>query len=131
MVQQYEAKYANEYLMVHYPNNLQWKRVRLGPLPNVELAKMYEVTLRWADAIIKENNDIIIAEMKLVNQLAGVSQLELYKQLFVKTPEFSDYWGNHIILRLVVPYLEQETKDMCEQKGIEYVLFTPNWYTRA
>lgn len=129
MTQQGEAKFVNDWLAQYHPTALQWKRIRLGPLPNVELAKMYEVTLRWVDAIFIENESVHLVEAKLVNQLAGIAQLELYAKLFRDTPEFSAYKNMPIVSHLVAPRTEPEVKRMCAEKGIIYEVYTPAWYT--
>ena len=130
MVRQPEGKYVNEWLLQFHPSAPQWKKVRLGALPDKELARMYEVALRWADAIYIEDNTVFIVEAKLENQLAGVSQLELYAKLFKETPEFSAYASFPIQLRLIAPFREREVEAMCQERGIAYEVYTPAWFSR-
>ena len=130
MAQQGEAKYINDWLLQFHPTSLQWKRVRLGRLPDKELARMYEVAQRWADAILVEDNTVHIVEAKLENQISGISQLELYLKLFKETPEFSAYIGYPVVLHLVSPFREAEVERMCRERGISYEVYTPAWYRR-
>lgn len=130
MVRQEEGKLVNEWLQQFYPNSLQWKKVRLGSLPDVALAKMYTSALRWADAIVVEDGKVLIIEAKLERQIAAISQLEIYSRLFRETPEFSAYRSYPIRQILVVPYIESDVKAMCAEKNIEYIVFTPVWFSR-
>jgi len=128
MTQKIEHKYVREYMQQFHPTNLQWRNVRLGPLPNVPLAKIYTVALRFADALYIDTDGVHIVEAKLVNQLSGVAQLELYKKLFYDTPEFSQYYNKPVFLHLVVPRVEPEVQRMCQERGISYEVYKPSWY---
>jgi len=128
MVQKTEHHYINDYMQQFHPTNLQWRNVRLGPLPNVPLAKLYTITLRFVDAIYVDKDGVHLVEAKLVNQLSGIAQLELYKKLFLDTPEFSEYHNKPIFLHLVVPRAEPEVQRMCQERGIAYEVYKPSWY---
>lgn len=123
MTRQLEAKFRNKYLMMNYPDKLQWKNARLGPLPDVPLAKMYSVTQRRADAIVKEDRTIIIIETKLRKFGEAVGQLQLYRDLFKETPEFSEFKDYQIKLQLVVPREDIHIKSLCNDRGIDFIVF--------
>jgi len=130
-MQQSEAKYVNDFLATKFPTALQWKRVRLGPLPNVEQARLYQITLRWADAVIYDGKDVSIVEAKIANQVGGLAQLELYAKLFRETPEFSAYKGADVKLILVAPKFERDVDNLARSKNIQYVVFKPAWLSIA
>ena len=127
MAQQYEAKLVNEYLISKFPDDLQWRRVRVGPVPTKEDARYYGVMLRWADAIVKHNNIIIIIEAKIKPDLGAMSQIEEYIKLFGQTPEFSEYWALPRKGLLLTCFDSLDIKISCAERGIEYVVFKPVW----
>jgi hypothetical protein len=125
MVQQSEAKLVNDWLWTFHPTSLQWRRVRLGIVPDKEYAKMYMVILRWADAIFIEDGKVHIVEAKLRPDAGAIGQLEHYKDLFTRTPEFQQYWNYPIELILLTPYLDLELVALCSKKGIRYEHYVP------
>jgi len=127
VVQQREAKLVNEWLMTFHPNALQWRRVRLGPLPKKELASLYKVTLRWVDAIFKEGDKIYLVEAKLKPTPSAIGQLKLYKELFYQTPEFSEFHNLPVEMILLTTREDPHVKNLCIQEGINYVVYKPSW----
>jgi len=127
MAQQKEARLVNEWLMLNHPNALQWRRVRLGPLPNKELARMYMVTLRWADAIYVEDGTVFIVEAKMRPDLGAISQLKAYKDLFYQTPEFTEFRNRPVELILLTTRRDPVLFDMCKREGIHYEVYAPAW----
>lgn len=130
MVQQGEAKLVNEWLRVNHPKALQWKRVRLGPLPKKEFSQLFKVAQRWADAIYFEDDVIHIVEAKMRPTATAIGQLELYRQLFPDTPEFSQFRGKDIKLIFITTAEDVPIKRLAEEKGIEYVVFAPEFIVR-
>ena len=127
MAQQMEARLINEYVMSTYPNDLQWRRVRIGPVPTKEDARMYKTTLRWVDAIVLHNNTVLIIEGKVRPELGARSQIEMYMQLFRSTPEFSAYWEYPMKGVLVTCLEDILVKNDCNEHGIDYVVYKPMW----
>ena len=127
MAQQREGRLVNEWLWKTYPTKLQWKRVRLGQTPNKVEAAYYKVHLRWADAIVINDMDVVIIEGKIRPGFGALGQLEAYKELFKKTPEFMDYWNRNIKLVLLTAWHDENIKTECERKNIDYVFFQPDW----
>jgi len=127
MAQQYEAKLVNEYLISKYPNDLQWRRVRVGPVPTKEDARYYGVMLRWADAIVKHGNVMLIIEAKVKADLGAMSQIEEYIKLFGQTPEFSEYWDLQRKGVLLTGFDDLMIKQSCAERGIDYVVYKPMW----
>ena len=120
-----ESQLVNKWLSEKHPSSLQWRRVRLGIVPDKEQARMFSVILRWADAIFIEDNTVFIVEAKLRPSAEAFGQLELYQELFRKTPEFQAYWDRPIKLVFLTMMLDQELWEHAERKGIKYEIFNP------
>jgi len=112
-----------------HPYALQWRRVRLGPLPKKELASMYKVTLRWVDAIFIEHDTVYLVEAKLRNDMGAISQLKEYKRLFPQTPEFSAFKNYPVRCILLIPYPWPDLVKAAEEENIEVVVYKPKWFS--
>jgi len=115
-----ESDLVNKWVWTFHPTSLQWRRVRLGIVPTKEAAREYLVILRWADLVFVENGIVYIVEAKLRPNAGAIGQLEHYKLLFGRTPEFSQYWTYPIELILLTNYMDLEIVELCSQKGIKY-----------
>lgn len=123
--QQLESVLVNEYLLTKFRTKPQWKRVRLGQAANQSEAKIYSVTLRWADAIVISEGFVIIIEAKLRPEPGAFGQLENYKKLFPATPEFSQWKDWPIKMVLLTPKIDLNLVELATDKGIDYVVFIP------
>jgi len=122
-----EHRYVYEWLMTFHPTALQWRRVRLGPLPFKELYPLAKITLRWVDAIYIENNVVHIVEAKLRPDLGAISQLKHYARLFPETPEFQQFKDWPIKKILLIPYPWKDLVEAARMEGIEVVVWRPAW----
>lgn len=120
-----ESELVNKWVWEFHKSALQWRRVRLGVVPTKEMAKAYMVILRWADLIFIEGGAVNIVEAKLRPTAGAVGQLEHYKELFTRTPEFEQYWTYPINLILLTPYMDLEIAELCSRKGIIYEHWSP------
>lgn len=120
---QKESELVNKFLWAKHPEALQWRRVRLGVVPTKELAAMYSVILRWADAVFVEGGVVYIVEAKLRPSPGAVGQLEFYKQLFYNTPEFKQFSTWPVELILLTTVLDLAMVELCSKKGIQYEIF--------
>ena len=120
-----EFELVNKWLWKFHPSDLQWRRVRLGIVPDKEKARMYMVILRWADAIFIQDGVVNIVEGKLRPTAGAIGQLEHYKLLFGRTPEFSQYWNHDINLILLTCYMDLEIVELCSRKNIKYEFWKP------
>ena len=121
-----ERTFVNEFLKETFPTCMTWKRVRLGAARDTEEEKLYKVIRRWADAVVFDGAKVYIIEAKIRPNPEGVAQLELYGQLFPKTPEFSALKDKPIKLIYLTSMTDNEIKELCESKGISYVVFQPD-----
>ena len=119
-----ESDMLNAWLWEKHRTDTQWRRIRLGVLPTKELARMYMTLLRWADAIVLSKGIVYIIEAKLRPAPGAVGQLELYKQLFVQTPEFEDYKNWPIKMVLLTSVVDLNMVEMTSKKDILYEVFT-------
>lgn len=127
MTQQVEKRLVNEWLWEKHRNDAQWKRVRLGPLPNVKYARMYKVLLHWADALVFDGNQLILIEAKIRPDPKAIGQLEFYKQQLEKTPEFSQYMKYPIKLVLLTTLEDRNVRAFAAERDIDYEIYSPPW----
>ena len=120
-----ESDLVNKWVWTFHPTCLQWRRVRLGVVPTKEAAREYLVILRWADLVFVEDGKVYIVEAKLRPTAGAIGQLEHYKMLFGRTPEFSQYWNYPIELILLTNYMDLEVVELCSMKGIKYEFYQP------
>jgi len=118
---------VNEWLMLKHPYALQWRRVRLGPLPKVEMARAFKVALRWIDAIVYEDGVVYLIEAKIKPKADAVGQLLMYKDLFYQTPEFSNLWDKPVKMVLLTTMDDPNVRKLCTNYNIEYEIFCPAW----
>lgn len=123
----WEIKLINEYIQENYPNCLQWRRVRLGPLPGTPPSKLYQGLRRWADRIIFTGKEVIILEGKMSPRAEGVTELEIYRKLFPETPEFSSLAKYPVRCVFLTTKHDETIETICKEHGIEYVVFAPEW----
>ena len=118
-----ESDLVNRWVNEFHPQALQWRRVRLGVVPDKETAREYNVILRWADLIYVEEDVVYIVEAKLRPTAGAIGQLEHYKLLFAKTPSFSQYINYPVRMQLLTNYLDNEIVELCSRKDIDYVYY--------
>jgi len=122
-----EAKLLYEWMVKTFPNCLQWRHVRMGPIPKNEA--LYGILRRWIDGVVydKKTDTVYLIEAKIRPEPGAISQLLLYKQLFPKTPEFEALKDKPIKLVFLTSFMDKEVKALCDQYGIEFVVYSPDW----
>ena len=118
----------NAWLWEKHKTALQWRRIRLGPIPNHEMARAYKVILRWADAIFIEDGVVNIVEAKLRPNPTAIGQLEYYKELFPATPEFEEFSEAPIQLWHLAAITDLGIAELCSKKNINFEVFMPDGY---
>lgn len=127
MAQQRETRLLNEWLWLYHRETPVWKNVPLGQYNVEEGAREYMSKAPRADAIYIEDDTINIVEAKVVDELKAIAELEMYKMLFRGTPAFTNYRDLPIELILLRARERPEVTQMCAEKGITCVTFTPSW----
>lgn len=123
----YEKRMVYEYVTVAYPEELQWRNVRIGPYKESEFGKMYAFLRRWADAIVVTKKEVIIIEGKIKPNAGVISQLQLYIQEFTRTPEFKMIWHMPVRGQIVCVFRDAIVERMAEDAGMEYVIYEPSF----
>lgn len=124
---QREAKLIFEWINKFHPKALQWRREQLGPVITHDEARLMKMLRRWCDAIFFEDDTVYIVEAAWAPDPGKVSQLELYKQLFPKTPKFVEWKDKPVKLIFLTTKLDVEVRDLCKERDIEYVVWLPDW----
>ena len=100
----------------------RWYNVRMGQLPDVDMAAAYKVIQGYADLVYVSDGFVHIVEFKIRGYREAVGQLLSYRQEFPKTPEFAPYAAMSIKLILVADKFDAVTNSLCGAYGI---LFEP------
>jgi len=130
-----EMRLLKEYIAQHYPNNLAWFRVRLGPYPEaITLGEGIQISgrakavyIRWADAIVIVDDVILLFEAKIRSEPGALAQLELYKKLLPETPEFMAIAERTIQPVLLTAFPDPEVDALAHEKGFWTRVYTPRW----
>ncbi len=127
MTQQLEKRLVNEYFAENFVDKHVHRRVALGISQVPMINKSMDVITRWADAIVFEPGRITIIEFKMEPKPDAVGQLLEYEKLFRQTYSYKDYWKLPIYKILVTTRVDVHLKELCEEQGIEYQMFRPDW----
>lgn len=122
-----EAKMVYEWTIKNHPFALQWRRVRLGPLPPKKQPQYYTQLRRFVDLIFYESGVVHLVEAKVRPDPGGISQLELYGEIFPNTPEFSMYKDQPVKLIYLTTIHDKVVESMCAKRNIQYIIFCPDW----
>ena len=101
----------------------RWYNVRMGKLPDVDMAAAFKVIQGYADLVFIENGIVKIVEFKTRDFRGAIGQLLSYRNQFTKTPEFQPYSNLPIQLVLVASRRDDATRELAESEGIIYELF--------
>jgi hypothetical protein len=126
-----ESDMLNAWLWDKHRQDLQWRRVRLGVMPSKEMARMYMTMLRWADAVIVSDGIVYIVEAKLRPDPGAIGQLELYRELFANTLEFSQYKNYPLRLILLCSMADLAVAELCSKKDIIFEVFSQDEVNRV
>ena len=127
MSQQVERKFVNQYIRENLWGKHFQTRVWIGPLPPGKEANEYMVVGRSADIITFEPNIVTIIEAKLEPNPKAIGQLLLYGNMFKQSPRFAQYISAQVNLVLLTSRVDTHVQELCEQQGIKYEVFRPEW----
>jgi len=130
-----EMRMVSEWLAKTYPDIPTLQRVRLGaPHPELvypgmepEELNMLKVYSRWCDALILHPTYTTIVEAKIRATPAAISFLQLYKKLFLVTPDFKNRWDKPVELLLLYAIEDPVTITLAREQNIRCVHYRPNW----
>lgn len=122
-----ETRLINEWVKGNYPEALQWRLPRLGPIPGTEGDKYYKGLRRWCDYVIFVKDTVFIIEAKMRPKPEGLAELEVYDRLFPKTPEFKELWNKPRKLVYLTTKHDDIIAELSAEKNIEFVVYAPEW----
>lgn len=130
-----EMRMVSEYIAKYFPGSITMSRVRLGAtspdLLPADLSdaekRMLTVWKRWADAIVITRTRLILIEGKILPDPGVISQLLLYKELLMHTPELQQYLDRDVELQLVMAIEDPLVSKLARDQGIKVTIFTPDW----
>lgn len=127
MAQQGEKRLLNDWLAEMHREHLIIRNMRLGKAVNQEEARMFSVMLRYADAVVIDNDTIHIIEAKLAPNGGAVGQLLQYGMLALETPELSQHRDKKIALVLLSAKRSGDVEEMCAKNGIMFIYYPREW----
>lgn len=129
MSQQVERRFVNEYIAANLFDRHYQTRVWLGTFPPGPDMQALHLVGRWADIITYEPSIVTIIEAKLEPDPKAIGQLLAYKNMFHETPRFNMYESHQVNLKLLTSRVDTHVQELCEEQGIEYEVFRPEWIT--
>ena len=130
-----EMRLVAEYLEKTYSKYPYQMRVRLGSIPDQlitedmspEERRSAGIWRRWADAIVFKPRSVVIIEAKIRPSPGDISQLQLYAELFGKTPELQPYTARPLALELLYAIPDPVIEHRARQANIKVTHFKPAW----
>jgi hypothetical protein len=130
-----ESRLLSEYLAAKWPGKRIIFQPRLGlqipqngdtPLTYAEL-RLAGVWRRYPDAVILLPDRAIIVECSVKPDPGKISILELYGELFPKTPEMEEFAKLPVELLLVWGIPDTACQVLATRKGIRVEVYQPQW----
>jgi len=130
--------YLVEWLMRTYPPGTWRVNVRLGAVaPELEELAVTPEEKRalhlWrpqADAVVVLPDKVVIVEAYIRAEVKKLAQLKLYERALKVTEEFREQWHKPTELILLAAIWDPTVIRMCEEYGIRYVFYRPQWIER-
>lgn len=132
MIQQRERALLSEYIRL----KLQGLQVRqncpLGIVPESLIVEYGRTAaLRVArkmrpevDALVIAPDKLVLIEAKISRWVDGLSKLVLYRALIPDTPEMEAYFKLPVVMRMVIPFTQENMLSVAARMGVEVVEFT-------
>ena len=131
----WERLLVYEYILRFYPETPHWLREEVGPMPEGYNNQLYNRTRRWADAIIRAEDEIIVIEGKMKAEPNVIGQVLNYKNLIPQTPMLAKYKNLPVRPRVITAMITDQVKELIENSGIEVEIFKPSnydeWYEKV
>jgi hypothetical protein len=132
MIQQRERALLSEYIRL----KLQGLQVRqncpLGIVPESLIVEYGRTqALRVArkmrpevDALVIAPDKLILIEAKILRWVDGLAHLVVYKALVPDTPELEAYKDRPVVMRMVIPFTQENMQSVAARMGVEIEEFT-------
>jgi len=133
--EEHEARYVSEYILEKFPERTYKLRAPLGGPPPEWVQEMgEEKALRTyrpyrpeVDAIVIEEDRLILIEGKILKVMDGISKLPVYRFLVPVTPELAEYHELEIEARLVTPHPPFWAEQYAKHADIIVDIWEPEW----
>lgn len=130
-----ETRLLNEYLRDRYPDAVTLVKPRLGAFPaglirdtTDDAERRFASNFRrWADAIVIEDEQLIVIEAVMWDPGRKVGQIQAYIKLVPHTPELEEYHGLPIVGEIVTAQHDPLAQEVIEDAGFRYVHYEPEW----
>jgi hypothetical protein len=128
-----EAGLLGRFLATRFTTDRVIFNVRLGPIPLIPGVSdipglpwnALQNFRRWADAVVIQPDKVRIIEAKTIMDPGLPSTLELYKLLWLRTPEYQAFRALDVVLMAVVAFDDPVLSAIARRHGVEVVVFTP------
>jgi len=76
------------------------------------------------DALVIYPDKLVLIEAKILRWVDGLSHLVVYKALIPDTPELETYAQRPVVMRMVIPFTQENMRSVADRMGVEIVEFT-------
>ena len=130
-----DSRYVSEVCDWAFPGRPTLLNVRIGPIPS-EIQARYPAldTSRWArvwlktcDAIVLDENSLVLIEGELRRPIAAIGELGVYREMIPQTRSLWAYWYLPIRTLLVTPLADPTVEPVLQALKIETLLYRPLW----
>jgi hypothetical protein len=137
--EQREQRLLAEFLAERYAHADVRQVIRLGTpalvASGVELepgeAKLLRNFCRWADALIVEPSRVTIVEAEVLPSPGVISQLQLYKKLFLRDATYADLQDRELRLMVVWGIKDPAMIEVARESGVQVELFPRAWLAES
>lgn len=123
----WEANLVYQYKQERYSGWMVWVRNRIGPVDSALDPKYADSMRGWVDFVATNNKEVHLIEFKMKPDVKAYAQILQYDMLFPQTPEFELIRHLPRKLKVVVTRDNGSLRTMCEQQGIEFEVYAPEW----
>lgn len=133
-----EQRLVNDFIRKYFPDYPHQTRVRIGPYKrrweklgySPEEMRLLGVNRRMVDALVLLPDRVLLIEGTITPELGTTGYLLHYKDLFPKTPEFSEHSQKPIGLIWVCVLEDPMASVFAREQGVRVVCFRPYWTRR-
>ena len=132
MIVQRERALLAEYIRLKLPGVQVRQNCPLGIVPESLIVEYGRTAaLRVArkmrpevDALVITPDRLILIEAKILRWVDGLAHLVVYKALVPDTPELEEYAKRPVVMRMVIPFTQENMRSVAERMGVEIDEFT-------
>jgi len=132
MIQQRERSLLSEYIRLKLQGLQVKQNCPLGIVPESLIIEYGRTqALRVArkmrpevDALVIYPDKLVLIEAKVTRWVDGLAHLVVYKALVPDTPELEPYAKRPVIMRMVIPFTQENMRSVAQRMGVEIVEFT-------